>query len=151
MAAAGRLTNAAPPPPTLPPTHPPARPPAHPHDPPPSNAIAAGVDTGTDPRAPRLKHVVQSEEIRAKTGLAFLHTTHCLGDGNIVVSAMGDAEGNAKGGFVVLNQDFKVTGERSLPSPLLLAFCMPADWRGQFQVRFAILEGGQFRFLTLNP
>lgn len=69
-----------------------------------------GVDTGTDPRAPRLKHVVQSEEILSKTGLAFLHTTHCLGDGNIVVSAMGDAEGSAKGGFVVLNQDFKVTG-----------------------------------------
>lgn len=67
-----------------------------------------GVDVATDPRAPRLAHIVEPEEIFAKTGLTFLHTSHCLGTGEIVVSAMGDGEGNAKGGFVVLDEDFKV-------------------------------------------
>ncbi|KAK9830616.1 hypothetical protein WJX81_005797 [Elliptochloris bilobata] len=72
-----------------------------------------GVDTATDPRAPRLAHVVESAAIQAKTGLAYLHSSHCLGSGEIMVSAMGDAEGKARGGFVLLDQDFKVKGKWS--------------------------------------
>ena len=41
----------------------------------------AGVDTATDPRAPRLAHVVESSAIQEKTGLAYLHSSHCLGSG----------------------------------------------------------------------
>ena len=41
----------------------------------------AGVDVATDPRAPRLAHVVESQDIQAKTGLAYLHSSHCLGSG----------------------------------------------------------------------
>ena len=41
----------------------------------------AGVDVATDPRAPRIKHVVEASEIQQKTGLAFLHSSHCLGSG----------------------------------------------------------------------
>ena len=37
------------------------------------------------------------EELKSKTGLSTPHTSHCLADGNIMVSAMGDPEGNGKG------------------------------------------------------
>ena len=40
-----------------------------------------GVDTATEPRAPRLAHVVESSAIQEKTGLAYLHSSHCLGSG----------------------------------------------------------------------
>jgi len=68
------------------------------------------VDTATDPRAPSLKHVVEHDEIKAATGLSYLHTSHCLGSGDILVSAMGDEEGNAKGGFFLLDEGLKVKG-----------------------------------------
>ena len=41
----------------------------------------AGVDVATDPRAPRIAKTVEPEEIQAKTGLAYLHSSHCLGSG----------------------------------------------------------------------
>ena len=41
--------------------------------------------------------------LQAKTGLANLHTSHCLGSGEIVISALGDQQGNARGGFLLLD------------------------------------------------
>ena len=41
--------------------------------------------------------------LQAKTGLSNLHTSHCLGSGELMISALGDAEGNARGGFVLLD------------------------------------------------
>ncbi|KAK9915575.1 hypothetical protein WJX75_001008 [Coccomyxa subellipsoidea] len=69
-----------------------------------------GVDVASDPRAPSLAKIVEPEEILSKTGLAYLHSSHCLGSGEIMVSAMGDVEGKGKGGFVLLDEDFKVKG-----------------------------------------
>jgi selenium-binding protein 1 len=47
-----------------------------------------------------------------KTGLAYLHSSHCLASGEVLVSAMGDPDGNAKGGFVLLDgETFEVGGE----------------------------------------
>lgn len=43
-------------------------------------------------------------------GLAYLHTSHCLGTGEIMVSAMGDKDGNPRGGYLLLDQDLKVKG-----------------------------------------
>ena len=51
---------------------------------------AAAVDTATDPRAPKLAHTAEPEDIQSKTGLAYLHSSHCLGSGDIMVSAMGE-------------------------------------------------------------
>ena len=41
-------------------------------------------------------------------GLSYLHTSHCLGSGEIMVSAMGDKDGNPRGNFLILDQDLKV-------------------------------------------
>ena len=55
------------------------------------------IDTGTDPRAPTIARVIEPNEMKERTGLATPHTTHCLGSGDIMISAMGDPQGNAKG------------------------------------------------------
>ena len=68
------------------------------------------VDVKTDPKAPRLYKTVEKEDIVAKTGITFLHTTHCAADGTIVVSGMGDPDGNAKGAFLVLDEDLNIKG-----------------------------------------
>lgn len=54
-------------------------------------------------KAPKLAKVVSGEEIKEKTGLTFPHTIHCLASGQLMISMMGDKNGNAKGGFILLN------------------------------------------------
>ncbi|XP_053559843.1 methanethiol oxidase-like isoform X1 [Bombina bombina] len=69
------------------------------------------IDVGTDPRAPRIHKVVEPEDVFSKCKLANLHTSHCLGSGEIMISALGDPSGNAKGGFVLLDgETFEVKG-----------------------------------------
>jgi len=50
-------------------------------------------------RSTRVYHlqIVQPEEVTKKTALAYLHTTHCLGSGEIMISAMGSPQGNEEG------------------------------------------------------
>mmetsp|Transcript_5074 Transcript_5074/g.14573 ORF Transcript_5074/g.14573 Transcript_5074/m.14573 type:complete len:475 (-) Transcript_5074:460-1884(-) len=66
------------------------------------------VDVFTDPKAPKITHVLEPETILKETGLSWPHTSHCLGDGTIVISTLGDAKGEAKGGFLVLDQELKI-------------------------------------------
>jgi len=66
------------------------------------------VDTKTDPRKPKLEKCIDHNEIAAKIDMGTPHTSHCLGSGDILISYLGDAKDNAKGGFVLLNPDFTV-------------------------------------------
>ena len=66
------------------------------------------VDT-EDPRKPKMHKVIEPKEVK-KVGLSAPHTVHCLADGNIMISCLGDAEGNAPGGFLLMNEKFEVTG-----------------------------------------
>ncbi|ELT95435.1 hypothetical protein CAPTEDRAFT_21645 [Capitella teleta] len=69
------------------------------------------VDLVTDPKAPRIHHIVEPEEIHAKTGFGMLHTAHCLGSGQIMISSIGDQYRNPKAGFVLLDgEKFNVVG-----------------------------------------
>jgi methanethiol oxidase len=69
------------------------------------------VDTATDPWAPSLHKVVDPTEIAEKTGLAYPHTSHCLASGDVMISCLGDPQGNAKGnGFLLLDSEFNVKG-----------------------------------------
>ncbi|NXC04619.1 SBP1 oxidase, partial [Orthonyx spaldingii] len=69
------------------------------------------VDVATEPRAPRLHKVVEAEELFRKAKAAFPHTSHCLGSGEILISCLGDPEGNGKGTFVLLDgETFEVKG-----------------------------------------
>ena len=67
------------------------------------------LDTA-DPRAPTLHKTIEPDEIRAKTNLSGPHTAHCLADGHVMISMLGDGEGNAQGGFLLLDENFDVAG-----------------------------------------
>lgn len=97
------------------------------------------VDT-QDERAPRLYKVIEPTEIKAKTALSAPHTVHCLADGHAMLSMLGDAEGNAPGGFLLLDETSTspVAGNRgstgcattttSGTSPATMSWSVP-NWR----------------------
>jgi selenium-binding protein 1 len=61
------------------------------------------VDVATNPLAPKIHKIVDNKEVKEKLDLSFPHTTHCLADGNIMISTMGDAKGNGKGAFMLID------------------------------------------------
>lgn len=67
-----------------------------------------------NPRKPKLHKVIEPEEIKNKVNLTAPHTVHCLPDGRVVISMLGDSEGNGPGGFLMLDQDFEVAGRWEL-------------------------------------
>jgi selenium-binding protein 1 len=69
------------------------------------------LDVATDPRRPRIERVIDRDELVDKTGYTRPHTVHCMPGENVVVSMLGDADGNAAGGFAVLDaRTFEVKG-----------------------------------------
>jgi 56kDa selenium binding protein (SBP56) len=56
------------------------------------------VNVKDDPRKPYIEKVVEPEEVVAKTGYTRPHTVHCMPGDNIVVSMLGDADGNGPAG-----------------------------------------------------
>lgn len=67
------------------------------------------VDT-QDACAPKVIKVIEPEEVKQKTNLSAPHTVHCLADGTVMISMLGDGEGNAPGGFLLLDGNFDVAG-----------------------------------------
>ncbi len=61
-------------------------------------------------RAPRLAKVIEPEEVKRKTNLSAPHTVHCLADGTVMISMLGDEDGNAPGGFLQLDENFDIAG-----------------------------------------
>jgi selenium-binding protein 1 len=69
------------------------------------------VSVEDDPRKPTIEKVIEPEEIVRETGLTRPHTVHCMPGDNVVVSMLGDADGNATCGFAVLDaRTFEVKG-----------------------------------------
>ena len=55
--------------------------------------------------------MIEPEEVVRKTGYTRPHTTHCMPGGNVVVSMLGDAEGNGACGFALLDaESFELKG-----------------------------------------
>ena len=44
-----------------------------------------------------LFQIIQPEEVAEKTGLGFLHTTHCLANGEVMISSLGKPNGEGEG------------------------------------------------------
>lgn len=63
-----------------------------------------------DATAPQLHKVIEPEEIRAKVNLTAPHTVHCLANGEVMISMLGDSEGNGPGGFLLLDSNFDILG-----------------------------------------
>src|SRR5437868_1725838 len=54
------------------------------------------VDT-QNPRAPTMHKVIEPKEVIAKSKMTAPHTVHCLADGRIMMSMLGDEKGDAPG------------------------------------------------------
>jgi methanethiol oxidase len=69
------------------------------------------VNVDDDPRRPRIEKVIEPEELVRETGLTRPHTVHCMPGDNVVISMLGDADGNGTCGFAVLDaRTFEVKG-----------------------------------------
>ncbi|KAL4227512.1 Methanethiol oxidase [Mactra antiquata] len=60
------------------------------------------VDVGTDKTAPRIHKIVEPDDVHG-AGLSAPHTTHCLANGKVMISCIGNENGDQKGGFCILN------------------------------------------------
>ncbi len=71
------------------------------------------LDTADDPRAPKLAHTVQPEEVMCTAGYSRPHTVHCGPDG-LFISALGsgslDGNDGPAGILTLHHSDFSVTG-----------------------------------------
>ncbi|HZU36616.1 MAG TPA: selenium-binding family protein [Gemmataceae bacterium] len=63
-----------------------------------------------EPRRPRMHQVIEPDEVIRKTGLTAPHTVHCLPDGHIMISMLGNAKGDGPGGFLLLDDKFRIAG-----------------------------------------
>ena len=62
-----------------------------------------------------LTQIIEPKELR-DLDLSAPHTLHCLADGDVMVSTMGDAQRRAKGSFALIDtRDWKVKGAWLLP------------------------------------
>ena len=69
------------------------------------------VNVADDPRSPRIEKVIEPEEVVRATGYTRPHTIHCMPGDNVVLSMLGDADGNAAGGFACLDaKTFELKG-----------------------------------------
>src|SRR4051794_38937217 len=69
------------------------------------------LNVADDPRRPRIEKVIERDELVRQTGLTRPHTVHCMPGENIVISMLGDADGNGACGFAVLDaRTFEVKG-----------------------------------------
>jgi len=62
-----------------------------------------------DRRNPELETVIEPGEV-FEYDLSAPHTVHCIPDGEILISMLGDADGELPGGFLELNEDFEIEG-----------------------------------------
>jgi selenium-binding protein 1 len=80
------------------------------------------INVADDPLRPRVEKVIEPEEIVQATGYTRPHTTHCMPGENVVISMLGDAEGNGAGGFAAIDaKTFEVKGrwENGGPRPAM--------------------------------
>ncbi|WP_424098111.1 selenium-binding family protein [Moorena producens] len=67
------------------------------------------IDT-SDQREPKIHKVIEPEEIKTTANLTAPHTVHCLANGQVMISMLGDSEGNGPGGFLLLDDTFNIVG-----------------------------------------
>ena len=63
-----------------------------------------------DPLNLKMHKVIEPEEVAKATDLSAPHTVHCLADETVMISMLGNAKGDAPGGFLLLNKDYSVKG-----------------------------------------
>src|SRR5256714_14728756 len=97
-------------------------------------------DTKPEPRKPQLVKTIEPAEIAEKTGYTRPHTVHC-GPGGIYVTALGNSEGKAPGGFFLMDHEsFEPLGRWEVDrGPQLLGY---DGWGHLGHVTMGTGEGG---------
>ncbi|HEX6049289.1 MAG TPA: selenium-binding protein SBP56-related protein [Gemmatimonadaceae bacterium] len=98
------------------------------------------INVADDPRRPRIETVIEPEDLVRATGLTRPHTVHCMPGENIVISMLGDADGNGTCGFAVLDaRTFEIKGrwENGGPRP-------PLNYDFWYQPRHNVLASSEF-------
>jgi selenium-binding protein 1 len=67
------------------------------------------IDTAV-PGKPTMHKVIEPKEVVGRTNLTAPHTVHCLADGRIMISMLGNETGEAPGGFLLLDDKFNIVG-----------------------------------------
>jgi len=75
------------------------------------------VVDAADRRNPELRTVIEPEEV-FEYDLSAPHTVHCVPEGKIILSMLGDADGELPGGFLELNDDFEIEGRWDPPGEI---------------------------------
>ena len=98
------------------------------------------VNVADDPRRPAIEKVIEPEEIVAATGYTRPHTAHCMPGDRIVVSMLGDADGEAAGGFALIDaKTFEVQGRWENGGPRA-----PMNYDFWYQPRKNVLVSSEF-------
>ena len=63
-----------------------------------------------NPAKPKHHKLISGREIKKQTNLSTPHTVHCAPDGTVIISMLGNAKGEAPGGFLKLDADFNLAG-----------------------------------------
>jgi selenium-binding protein 1 len=74
-----------------------------------------------DRRNPELVKVIEPEEVH-EYDLSAPHTVHCIPDGKILISMLGNADGELPGGFLELNDEFEIEGRWDPPGEISLNY-----------------------------
>ncbi|WP_278002477.1 selenium-binding protein SBP56-related protein [Natrinema gelatinilyticum] len=78
------------------------------------------IDTA-DRENPELISVIEPEEVY-EYDLSAPHTVHCIPDGQIMISMLGDADGDLPGGFLLLNEEFEIEGRWDTPGDIQMNY-----------------------------
>ncbi|CAF0827287.1 unnamed protein product [Brachionus calyciflorus] len=68
------------------------------------------IDT-QNKKEPSIYKIIEPEEIKEKANLSSPHTVHCLANSKIMISFLGDKNGNAPGGYLLLDSNFEISGK----------------------------------------
>lgn len=66
-------------------------------------------DVGENPKQPKLFKIIEGDVLRANN-VSAPHTAHCLANSNLMISTMGDADGNSQGEFILFDKNFECLG-----------------------------------------
>ena len=58
----------------------------------------------------KMHRTITAEEIVKATNLSTPHTVHCRADGVVMISMLGDSKGHAPGGFLEMDEEFRIIG-----------------------------------------
>ncbi|QIB73873.1 selenium-binding protein [Halogeometricum borinquense] len=68
-------------------------------------------------RNPQIERVIEPDAVH-EYDLSAPHTTHCIPDGDIVISMLGNADGELPGGFLELGDDLEIKGRWDPPNEI---------------------------------